>query len=166
MWLQWQRAWQPFPMYSCGNTNRGRLLSGPSYTSFTIPGVLAPFQGETRIFITPGYTITSVDAMVTNFHLPESTLLMMISAFAGRARVFQQLIVPARMKATAAVWKRWASHQRLSGDGAVPDYADPEQMNRYIWYQDHNWTVPYPGDARVDLPGQVPGGFIPSSDPN
>jgi S-adenosylmethionine:tRNA ribosyltransferase-isomerase len=49
---------------------------------------LAPFAGETRLFILPGYRITSVDAMVTNFHLPQSTLLMMISAFAGRERVF------------------------------------------------------------------------------
>ena len=56
--------------------------------SATTDGVLAAWQGETRIFITPGYRITSVDAMVTNFHLPESTLLMMISAFAGRRRVF------------------------------------------------------------------------------
>jgi len=56
--------------------------------SATQDGVLAAYQGETRIFITPGYRITSVDAMVTNFHLPESTLLMMISAFAGRGRVF------------------------------------------------------------------------------
>ncbi len=46
-----------------------------------------PFAGETQIFITPGYRIRSVDAMVTNFHLPESTLLMMISAFAGKERV-------------------------------------------------------------------------------
>ena len=56
--------------------------------SATTDGVLAPYQGETTIFITPGYVMTSVDAMVTNFHLPESTLLMMISAFAGRSRVF------------------------------------------------------------------------------
>ncbi len=51
-------------------------------------GELQPFAGETQIFIFPGYRIRSVDAMVTNFHLPESTLLMMISAFAGRQRVF------------------------------------------------------------------------------
>lgn len=50
---------------------------------------LLPFSGETQIFITPGYRIRSVDAMVTNFHLPESTLLMMISAFAGKERVFE-----------------------------------------------------------------------------
>jgi S-adenosylmethionine:tRNA ribosyltransferase-isomerase len=46
-------------------------------------GVLAPFQGDTRLFITPGYQFKVVDAMITNFHLPESTLLMLVSAFAG-----------------------------------------------------------------------------------
>lgn len=51
-------------------------------------GELQPFAGETRLFILPGYEIRSVDAMVTNFHLPESTLLMMVSAFASRERVF------------------------------------------------------------------------------
>jgi S-adenosylmethionine:tRNA ribosyltransferase-isomerase len=45
---------------------------------------LAPFKGTTRIFIKPGHRFRVVDAMVTNFHLPESTLLMLCSAFAGR----------------------------------------------------------------------------------
>lgn len=48
---------------------------------------LRPFAGETRIFLYPGHAIRSVDALVTNFHLPESTLLMLVSAFAGRERV-------------------------------------------------------------------------------
>jgi len=47
-------------------------------------GEVKPFAGETQIFIFPGYRITSVDALITNFHLPESTLLMLVSAFAGR----------------------------------------------------------------------------------
>ncbi|MEO7432784.1 MAG: tRNA preQ1(34) S-adenosylmethionine ribosyltransferase-isomerase QueA [Dokdonella sp.] len=51
-------------------------------------GELQPFAGETQIFIFPGYSITSVDALVTNFHLPESTLLMLVSAFSGRDRIF------------------------------------------------------------------------------
>ena len=50
-------------------------------------GELQPFAGETQIFIFPGYRIQSVDAMVTNFHLPESTLLMLVSAFVGRERI-------------------------------------------------------------------------------
>jgi S-adenosylmethionine:tRNA ribosyltransferase-isomerase len=51
-------------------------------------GELQPFAGETQIFIFPGYRIRSVDALITNFHLPESTLLMLVSAFAGKERVF------------------------------------------------------------------------------
>lgn len=50
-------------------------------------GELQPFTGDTDIFIYPGYKFRSVDAMVTNFHLPESTLLMLVSAFAGRANI-------------------------------------------------------------------------------
>jgi S-adenosylmethionine:tRNA ribosyltransferase-isomerase len=45
---------------------------------------IAPYRGRTDIFIKPGYKFRAVDAMVTNFHLPESTLLMLCSAFAGR----------------------------------------------------------------------------------
>jgi S-adenosylmethionine:tRNA ribosyltransferase-isomerase len=45
---------------------------------------IAPYRGTTQIFIKPGYEFRAVDALVTNFHLPESTLLMLCSAFAGR----------------------------------------------------------------------------------
>ncbi len=48
---------------------------------------LAPWSGETRLFITPGFRFQVTDALLTNFHLPESTLLMLVCAFAGRERV-------------------------------------------------------------------------------
>lgn len=50
-------------------------------------GVLAPFCGDSRLFIRPGYRFKVVDALITNFHLPESTLLMLVSAFAGHAAI-------------------------------------------------------------------------------
>jgi len=50
-------------------------------------GSLRPFHGETDMFILPGYKFRSVDAMLTNFHLPQSSLLMLVSAFAGRKRI-------------------------------------------------------------------------------
>lgn len=46
-------------------------------------GMIQPFQGNTNIFIYPGYQFKCVDAMITNFHLPQSTLLMLVCAFAG-----------------------------------------------------------------------------------
>jgi S-adenosylmethionine:tRNA ribosyltransferase-isomerase len=46
-------------------------------------GTIAPFEGETSIFITPGYCFRAVDILMTNFHLPRSTLFMLVSAFAG-----------------------------------------------------------------------------------
>jgi S-adenosylmethionine:tRNA ribosyltransferase-isomerase len=46
-------------------------------------GMIRPFSGETSIFITPGYKFRAVDLMLTNFHLPRSTLFMLVSAFSG-----------------------------------------------------------------------------------
>jgi S-adenosylmethionine:tRNA ribosyltransferase-isomerase len=52
-------------------------------------GELRPFCGETDIFITPGHRFHSVDALLTNFHFPESTLLMLVCAFAGQRQTLQ-----------------------------------------------------------------------------
>jgi S-adenosylmethionine:tRNA ribosyltransferase-isomerase len=58
-----------------------------SLETAALSGELCAYEGETRIFITPGFGFRVVDALVTNFHLPESTLIMLVSAFAGREAV-------------------------------------------------------------------------------
>ena len=52
-------------------------------------GRIAPYQGHTNLFITPGYRFQAVDAMITNFHLPRSTLILLVSAFAGKDLIRQ-----------------------------------------------------------------------------
>lgn len=60
-----------------------------SLESASAAGELQPHAADTRLFITPGYRFRTVDAMITNFHLPESTLLMLVSAFAGHDNVMR-----------------------------------------------------------------------------
>ena len=64
-------------------TTSSRVLESVS----TPDGVVHPISGETGIFIYPGYTFKAVDALITNFHLPESTLIMLVSALAGKENV-------------------------------------------------------------------------------
>ena len=69
--------------------NGGRIIAVGTTTVRSLEtasknGQLKAFTGETDIFIYPGYQFKSIDALITNFHLPESTLLMLISAFAGK----------------------------------------------------------------------------------
>ncbi|MDA0694432.1 MAG: S-adenosylmethionine:tRNA ribosyltransferase-isomerase, partial [Proteobacteria bacterium] len=52
-------------------------------------GELLVYQGDTNIFMYPGYTFQAIDGLVTNFHLPESTLIMLVSALAGREPILE-----------------------------------------------------------------------------
>jgi S-adenosylmethionine:tRNA ribosyltransferase-isomerase len=63
----------------CVGTTSLRLLESAT----TEDGVIRPFNGETAIFITPGYRFRAADGLMTNFHLPKSTLFVLVSAFAG-----------------------------------------------------------------------------------
>ena len=63
----------------CVGTTSLRLLESAA----TETGEIRPFHGDTAIFITPGYRFRAVDVLMTNFHLPKSSLLMLVCAFAG-----------------------------------------------------------------------------------
>ena len=72
--------------------------------------------------------------------------------------------VPSKYVSYAEAWQSWADKQHLSGNHAQPDFANPEQMNRYTWYDAHHWSLPYPGDPKIYLPGEVPGAALPGSE--
>ena len=76
----------------------------------------------------------------------------------------KKTVVPANMRSIAAQWATWLKSQHTMGNGAFPDYANPQQMNRYTWYQAHGWKVPYPGDSKIYTPSKVPGAYLPGSD--
>jgi S-adenosylmethionine:tRNA ribosyltransferase-isomerase len=69
----------------CVGTTSVRSVETAARTGETV----SAFEGPTDLYILPGYSFKAVDAIITNFHLPKSTLIMMISAFAGRARVLE-----------------------------------------------------------------------------
>jgi S-adenosylmethionine:tRNA ribosyltransferase-isomerase len=81
-------------------------------------GELSPFRGDSRLFIRPGYRFRVVDAMITNFHLPESTLLMLVSAFSG-----QTAIMDAYRHAVQARYRffSYGDAMFLTRDDRVPD---------------------------------------------
>jgi S-adenosylmethionine:tRNA ribosyltransferase-isomerase len=83
-------------------------------------GQLQPFSGDTDIFIYPGYQFRSVDAMVTNFHLPESTLLMLVSAFAGREH-----IMAAYEQAIAANYRFFSYGDAMFLTASSPRHSQP-----------------------------------------
>src|SRR5690606_32497406 len=75
------------------NARKGRLIAVGTTSLRTLEsaadesGSIHPMSRETDIFITPGYRFRAVDMLLTNFHLPKSTLFMLVSAFAGQERM-------------------------------------------------------------------------------
>ncbi|MBK9927411.1 MAG: tRNA preQ1(34) S-adenosylmethionine ribosyltransferase-isomerase QueA [Anaerolineales bacterium] len=72
-----------------GTTSVRTLESAARYATLGRSSQIVPFTGPTDLFILPGYKFSLVDAIITNFHLPKSTLLMLVSAFAGREKVLE-----------------------------------------------------------------------------
>ena len=74
---------------AAGTTTVRALESAARYSYLGRFPKIAPYSGNTDLFILPGFRFTVVDALITNFHLPKSTLLMLVSAFAGRERILK-----------------------------------------------------------------------------
>jgi len=96
----------------CVGTTSLRLLESATGED----GLIHPFAAETAIFITPGYRFRAADGLMTNFHLPRSTLFMLVSAFAGRETM------AAAYERAIATGYRFYSY----GDGSLLFRAEPE----------------------------------------
>jgi hypothetical protein len=125
----------------------------PMYTAFTRKPNYTPFN------VVPNQT--SLTAGLSS--LPSCGAD--VPAGTTKAAIQQSTTVPANMKQVAAQWATWLKSQHTTGGtNAIPDYAHPEQMNRYVWYQTSDWKKPYPGDSKIYAPNAVPGAPLPSSD--
>ncbi|WP_369045750.1 bifunctional YncE family protein/alkaline phosphatase family protein [Sinomonas sp. P10A9] len=86
------------------------------------------------------------------------------AAAAVNTAAAQAAAVPASMQDIAEEWDTWSEQQHLTGNGAKEDFANPYLFNRWTWYQTHGWQTPYPGDAKVYGPNDVPGIAADSTD--
>ena len=80
----------------------------------------------------------------------------------GTPQTAAQAGVPVSERAVYNVWAIWSRHAKFSGRGAMVDWANAAQLNRLDWYSAHNWTTPYPGDATILAPDEVPGRNLPN----
>ena len=133
--------------------NQKVAAATPMYSAFTKKPDYTPFDAvPNRVPITKGVSTPPACGVDT----------LGKTGAEAKAIAAEQAEVPADMQAIAAEWQVWAGKQHLAGEGALADYANPEQMNRYTWYEVHGWKVPYPGDSKIYAPLQVPGAFIPN----
>ncbi len=138
--------------------NQKLAAATPMFDAFTSKADLTPFATvPNQVPLTEGVTPApdcGPDTLGTSGAAAQSLA----------AEQAQKASVPAAQAAVAAQWATWAQQQRFTGSSAVPDYANPEQMNRYTWYRSHGWTAAYPGDAAIYTPSQVPGAGISIAD--
>ena len=138
--------------------NQRVAAATPMYSAFTKTPDYSPFNAvKNRVPLTEG--------LVTQPACGADTLGLK-GAAAKKLKTAQAKAtdVPDAQAGVAKAWERWSQDQHLTGNGAVPDYAHPEQLNRYTWYQTHEWKKPYPGDSTIYAPADVPGAAIPGVD--
>jgi len=140
--------------------NQKLAAATPMYGAFTNKADNTPFTAvANQVPLTEG--VTPAPACGT-----DNLGLTGTAATTLQTQVAAKVAIPTAAEGVAAQWKAWTTKQRFTGNTAVPDFANPEQMNRFTWYQSHGWKVPYLNDPKVYSPEEVPGAFIPSSDPN
>jgi len=134
--------------------NQEDLAAEPMYGAFTQHPDLAPYSLQpNQIPLTlgaPGYpsTLSSPAAGDTA---------------AERKAFAPQGVVPADMESVYAAWAAWSAQQVAEHHFDGPDRVNPQQMNRFDWYEAHDWRVAYPGDPKIYTPNEVPGRNLPAA---
>ncbi|MDQ0258655.1 YVTN family beta-propeller protein [Sinomonas atrocyanea] len=131
--------------------NQKVAAATPMFDAFTDKPDLTPYSAvPNQVPLTEG--VKTAPACGTD------TLGKTGAAAAGvNSAAAQAAAVPPSMQDIAEQWDTWGEQQHLTGNGAKEDFANPYLFNRWTWYQAHHWTSPYPGDAKVYGPNDVPG---------
>ncbi|WP_138417427.1 alkaline phosphatase family protein [Sinomonas gamaensis] len=138
--------------------NQKVAAATPMFDAFTNKADLTPFNAvPNQVPLTEGVKTAPACGNDTLGQTGASAAAVNDSAAKATA-------VPDSMKDTAAEWEDWSEEQHLTGNGAKEDYANPQLFNRWTWYQTHNWETPYPGDAKIYGPDDVPG--VPAGSTN
>lgn len=143
--------------------NQKLAAATPMIDAFTNKPDLTPYNSVLN-------QVPLTEGVVTTPSCGNDTLgLSGSAASAVNAEAARAAVIPEAEKAVAARWQAWSENQHFSGTAqhdAIPDYDNPQLMNRWTWYQTHHWTSPYPGDAKIYGPDDVPGIAAGSSDHN
>ncbi|GAB2572177.1 alkaline phosphatase family protein [Microlunatus antarcticus] len=138
--------------------NQKVAAATPMYGAFTDKPDLTPYTPVlNRVPLTEG--VVTKPSCGPDTLGKKGTALKKLNAEQQKATV-----VPNEQQSVAKAWEDWGNQQHFTGNGAIPDYAHPAQLNRYTWYQTHGWNKPYPGDAKIFAPDDVPGAAIPGVD--
>ena len=134
--------------------NQEDLAAEPMYDAFTEHPNYAPYtMQQNQIPLTlgaPGYSATLTSPAAD-------------STPAERKAFRPQGLVPADMESVYKAWEAWNAQQGREGHFDGPDKVNPQQLNRFDWYEAHDWRLAYPGDPKIYTPNQVPGRNLPAA---
>jgi YVTN family beta-propeller protein len=94
---------------------------------------------------------------------PSTAQTASVRGAAPKATVSTEGAVPSAMRHVYDAWKAWLAAQGRRGHFNGPDRINVEQLNHYDWYSAHDWSTAYPGEAKIYLPGRVPGHRLPAA---
>ncbi len=139
--------------------NQEDRAAEPMYDAFTNTPNLTPYTTKpNQIPLTQG--LTTAPSTATPSASSNGKPAVQRPTFVPESPA--QLGIPASLQPTYLKWVVWSRSGKLTGAGAVVDWANAAQLNRLDWYSAHNWKTPYPGDSAILAPAQVPGANLPA----